>query len=72
MLLCLQEAGPEDLPANQIAKIKNLSFLFIITNSGGTIALHKMKIQTREAHHLKAYDHIYHVLARQQNPREGS
>ena len=39
------------------------------TNSCGSIALHQMKLQ-RRAQNMKAYDHIYQLLARQLIPKE--
>ena len=43
-----------------------------MANFGGPITFHKIKLQTREVHHSIAYDHIYHILARQLIPTDGS
>ena len=42
------------------------------TNSGGSIALHQMKLQTRRAQNMKAYDYIYQLLARRRIPTDKS
>ena len=52
--------------------MKNLESRSITTNSCEAITFHKTKLQTREVHHSIAYDHIYHVLARQLIPTQGS
>ena len=44
----------------------------ILMRCCGSIALHQMKLQTWEAHHSKAYDHIYILRARQLIPIERS
>ena len=44
----------------------------MMTNSGGSIALHQIKLQTRDVDQMKAYDHIYLLLAREIIPTEQS
>ena len=44
----------------------------ILTRSGGSIALHQMKLRTRHLDKMKAYDHTQLLRARELIPIEGS
>ena len=44
----------------------------ILTRSGGSIALHQMKLRTRHINKMKAYDHTQLLSARELIPTEGS